>query len=72
MGTCSFPRRVRERLDLRVGEEMAVNVEHEEIVLKPFRSAADFSSELKGCVKESTIDPLALKKMWSMCNYSVS
>ncbi len=65
-GRVLIPKKVRERLGLRVGEELAVNVENEEIVLKPFRSTADFSSELKGCIKEGTIDPLALKKMWGM------
>lgn len=65
-GRVLIPKNVRERLGLRVGEEMAVRVENEGIILKPSRSLADFSSELKGCVKESTIDPLALKKMWGM------
>ncbi len=65
-GRVLIPKKVRERLGLRIGEEMAVNVENEGIVLKPFRSVVDFSSELKGCVKESAIDPLALKKMWGM------
>ncbi len=65
-GRILLPKRIRQQLGIRIGEEIAIQVGKNEIVLKLFRSKKEFSSELKGCVKESRIRPLNLKKMWEM------
>lgn len=63
-GRVLIPKKIRDQLGLRSGEEMAISVENREIVLKPCESVVDLVSELRGCVKESKIHPLELKKMW--------
>ncbi|MBI2675842.1 MAG: AbrB/MazE/SpoVT family DNA-binding domain-containing protein [Candidatus Aenigmarchaeota archaeon] len=65
-GRILIPKGVREKLGVRAGEEMSIQVERRGIVLRAFKSPKDFSAELKGCVKESRIDPLTLKKIWEM------
>ena len=63
-GRILIPKKARNRLGLRSGEELALIIGDKEIILRPFRSIEDFSSDLKGCVKESKINPLELKKIW--------
>ena len=63
-GRVLIPKSVRQELGLRSGEEMALQVEKDKIVLKLFKDPKEFSSQLKGCVKGSQIDPLDLKKIW--------
>ena len=65
-GRVLIPKSVREELGLRSGEEMALEIEKNKIILKLFKEPKDFSSQLKGCVKESKIDPLRIKKIWEM------
>ena len=65
-GRIFLPKKIRDNLKLRTGENIAIEIRNDEIVLKPFKSLSDFSSEFKGCVKESKINPLELKKIWSM------
>ncbi len=65
-GRILIPKGMRQKLGIRTGEEMAIQVKRGEIVLKVFKSPMDFSAELKGCVKESRIAPLELKKIWEM------
>ena len=65
-GRVLIPKDVRKELGLHSGVEMALEVRKDKIILKPFKSAKELSSQVKGCVKESKIDPLELKKMWGM------
>ncbi len=65
-GRVLIPKNVRDELGLRSGEEMSLQVEKDKIILKLFKNQKEFSSQLKGCVKESKIDPLELKKIWKM------
>ena len=65
-GRVLIPKRIREKLGLRNGEEMVIQIEDRGIILKPFKSINEFNSELKGCIKESKLDPLGIKKIWVM------
>ena len=65
-GRVLIPKRVREELGLRSGEELSLEIEDNKIVLRPFKSSHELSSQLKGCVKESKINPLEIKKIWGM------
>lgn len=65
-GRILLPKEVRRRLGLRAGERLAMQIENQKIILKPQLSKEDFISELEGCVKESKINPLELKKIWGM------
>lgn len=65
-GRVLIPKNIREELSLRSGEEMALHIENDKIVLKLFKDPKEFSSQLKGCVKESKLNPLELKKIWEM------
>lgn len=65
-GRVLIPKKIRERLSLRSGEQMSINIEGSKIVLKPLKEKSKISSELKGCVKGSRINPLELKKIWEM------
>lgn len=65
-GRVLIPKDVRQTMGLRSGEEMILEVQGDKIVLKPFKSVDDLSSQLKGCVRESKVDPLQVKKIWSM------
>ncbi len=64
-GRVLIPKEIRDKADLRGGEEVSVKMEDDKIILKPLKSPEKIK-ELKGCVKESKIDPLDLKKMWEM------
>ena len=63
-GRILIPKKVRSKLRWRPGEELALIVEKNEVILRPFKSKSAFSSELKGCVSESKINPLDLKNLW--------
>lgn len=65
-GRIFIPKKIREDLGLRIGEELSLDIRKNEIVVKPFKNLKDFSSRLRGCVKESKIDPLDIKKIWRM------
>ncbi|MDY6773780.1 MAG: AbrB/MazE/SpoVT family DNA-binding domain-containing protein [Candidatus Nanohaloarchaea archaeon] len=64
-GRVLIPKEVREELGLRGGEEVRVREKDGSVVIKPVRSV-DEIEHLRGCVKESEIDPLELKEMWEM------
>lgn len=64
-GRVLIPKEIRDRANLHGGEEVSVELEDGKIVLRPLKSP-DKIRELKGCVEESKIDPLNLKKMWEM------
>ena len=65
-GRILIPKKIREKMGLRGGEGINLQIEGDKSVLKPLKSVVDFISELKGCVKESKIDLLELKKIWMM------
>ena len=65
-GRILLPKDIREKAGLRSGEEIGIELEQDKIILKLFKSPKDLISELKGCVKESKIKPLELKKIWGM------
>ena len=65
-GRILIPKKIREKIGLRSGEEINLQIEGDKLVLKPLKPAVDFILELKGCVKEGKIDPLELKKIWVM------
>lgn len=64
-GRILIPKKIREEANLRSGEEVSVEIKNDKIVLRPLKSLEKVS-QLKGCVKESEIDPLDLKKMWEL------
>ena len=65
-GRILIPKPIRDRLKLRSGEKISIVVEGNKIVLRPYKDIKEFSTQLRGCIKGSTIDPLELKKMWKM------
>ena len=65
-GRVLIPKNIREEMRLRSGEEMMMTVENDQIILKPFKSQDEISKELKGCIRESKMDPLEIKKIWKM------
>jgi AbrB family looped-hinge helix DNA binding protein len=65
-GRIFVPKKIREKLGLRTGEELSLEVREDEIIVKPFKNLKEFSSNLRGCVKNSKIDPLDIKKIWKM------
>lgn len=62
-GRLLLPKKVREEFNIRKGEKIRIEKKDGEIVLKADRSA-DSIKELKGCVKDSKIDPMDIKKIW--------
>lgn len=64
-GRILIPKEIREKANLHGGEEVSVELEDDKIILKTLKSPEKIR-ELKGCVAESKIDPLDLKKMWEM------
>ncbi len=64
-GRVLIPKDIREETGIHGGEEMIVKLEDGKIVLEPAKTFDDLK-ELRGCVKDSEIDPLELKKMWEM------
>ena len=65
-GRIIIPKKIRKNLNLRNGETLSIEVVKNTIMLKAFKSVKEFSTELKGCVKESRINPLELKRIWRM------
>ncbi|MBI4181870.1 MAG: AbrB/MazE/SpoVT family DNA-binding domain-containing protein [Candidatus Aenigmarchaeota archaeon] len=64
-GRVFIPKKVRERLGMRSGEEMLIEERDGALILRKRKSPEEFSSQLKGCVKGGG-NPLDLKKMWRM------
>lgn len=64
-GRVVLPAEIREKLHIRTGEKLRVESNGDEITLVPETSSEDIKS-LKGCVKDSSIDPLEAKKIWEM------
>lgn len=64
-GRVLIPKKIRDKINLRGGEEVSVELKDGKIILKPLKSLEKIR-ELRGCVEESKIDPLEIKKMWEM------
>lgn len=64
-GRVLIPKEVREKLGLRGGEKIRVEEENGNVIIRPLKDSGELE-QLKGCVKESEIEPLELKKMWEM------
>ncbi|HLC72933.1 MAG TPA: AbrB/MazE/SpoVT family DNA-binding domain-containing protein [Candidatus Nanoarchaeia archaeon] len=65
-GRIFIPKRLRHRLGLRTGQELMLQVTKDGILLKPSLSTNDFSTAIKGCIKDGKTDFLTLKKIWRM------
>jgi hypothetical protein len=39
-------------------------LEDRKLIIKPLSAIAEFKRELKGCVKNTKIDPLEVKRIW--------
>ncbi len=63
-GRILIPKNIRDDLNLKPGEKLLIEVEGEKITISPTVSKERFISELSGCVKNSKINPLDVKKMW--------
>jgi len=63
-GRLLIPKRIREKLGLRSGEELVIETREDKMIIGPLKSTNEFISSLKGCIKESRIKPLELKKIW--------
>ena len=63
-GRVLIPKKIRDKVGLRSGEELHIKIVKDGLLLILSKSAKDISVELKGCVKGSKINPLALKKIW--------
>jgi len=62
-GRLIIPKKVREDFSIRKGEKIRFEEKDGELVLKVSRSEESLK-ELKGCVKESKIDPMDAKNIW--------
>lgn len=65
-GRIVIPQKLRQELNLRAGTKFIIEKRNNEIVLKPVIDKETFKRELKGCVKNSVIDPMDVKKIWKM------
>ncbi len=65
-GRILLPKTVRDKLGLRVGEELLLEERDGVITLRPAISFAEFAASLKGCIHGSSLDPLDVKKIWKM------
>ncbi|MBI2672227.1 AbrB/MazE/SpoVT family DNA-binding domain-containing protein [Candidatus Woesearchaeota archaeon] len=63
-GRLLIPKKIREKLGLRTGEELTIETKEDKMIISAFKTMPEFVSSLKGCVKESRIKPLELKKIW--------
>lgn len=62
-GRIMIPKSIREEAGIKGGEKMRVDRRNGEIVLTPVNEGSSLK-ELKGCVKETDINPLDVKKIW--------
>lgn len=63
-GRVLIPKELREELHLKPGQKLLIERRGKEIVIKPSVNARQFILELKGCVKQSSIKPIDIKKIW--------
>ncbi len=62
-GRILIPKDIREKLGLHGGEKMRIEVEGENIIVKPIKDKEELK-KLKGCVEESKIKPMNVKEIW--------
>ncbi|MHA2250926.1 MAG: AbrB/MazE/SpoVT family DNA-binding domain-containing protein [Candidatus Kariarchaeaceae archaeon] len=65
-GRILIPKEIRDKLGLKPGSELEIILEEGKIKILPKMILSEISTELKGCVKESNIDPLKVKEIWKM------
>ncbi len=65
-GRIIIPKEIRDKLGLKPGSELEIILEEGKIKILPKMLLSEISSELKGCIKESKIDPLKVKTIWKM------
>ncbi len=63
-GRVLIPKKIREQLNLRGGQEVRIETRGDEIIIKKKKSPEEFK-QLKGCVNDSEIEPLDVKNMWA-------
>lgn len=63
-GRVVIPKEVRERLNIKKGQKIIVDVRGNEVVIRPAVDWKTFSRELAGCIKGAKIDPMEAKKIW--------
>ncbi len=59
-----IPKNIIQKAGLKDGDEVEVRLEDGKVVIKPITTKAQFKEELRGCVKNSKIDPLEVKRIW--------
>ena len=65
-GRILIPKEIRDKLGLKPGSELEIILEEGKIKILPKMVLSEISTDLKGCVKESKIDPLEVKNIWKM------
>ncbi len=65
-GRIVLPKKIRTKMGLRTGEQLAVEETSEGLLLKRSKPASHIIEQLKGCVQNSPLPPLSVKKMWRM------
>lgn len=63
-GRILIPKKIRDKLGIRSGEELLLEEIPKGIQLTIRKSSLECFAELKGCVKKSIIDPMTLKQIW--------
>ena len=67
-GRIIIPKRLRDKLRLREGEEFIFEETADGIRLKRINQNPSVLNNLRGCIKDTSVNPLDLKKIWKM-NY---
>ena len=65
-GRIVIPSEVRSKMHLRPEQKLRVSAKGREIILTPEVDAADFVSQLKGCVRGSKVRAEDLKTLWGV------
>jgi len=65
-GRILIPKKVREKLGLKPGYTVRMEIRDGKLVISPTLSTEDFIEKTKGCITKgkSSIDPLKLKDIW--------
>ena len=65
-GRVLIPKELRDELKLKPGQHVLVEKGKDCVTIRPAADLKHFSSELRGCVKKSRIDPREIKHIWKM------
>ncbi len=63
-GRVLIPKDIREELKLKPGQHVIVEKGKNCITIRPATDPKQFSSELRGCIKKSKINPRDIKNIW--------